>query len=203
MAKQKQQNGLSQALKPILAAPLVALAQVGDHVEKAATRLLDTIRRAGIDTIEAFDEHAAAAYAANGWSTKAGRPKKDQRIVPHTVRTYMWEIRSAFRAGVDVGKCKTMYELRMARKEATPERIRGAAGDEMSAEELPTEVQQDLAGVRVLAPNQPNGALWHDAIALFIRMPAERRPLYGRQIARVVHRFTSLAPVATPTEKAA
>jgi hypothetical protein len=187
MARPKKVQG------PPLAVSLAQIATTGAEVEKAATGLLTSIRAAGITTLAAFDEAVKAAYDANGWNTRPGKPTEDRRSVPHTVRTYVWEIRSAFRAGVEVQRMKSMYDIRMAKK-AIKEANTGAEGTgglEVASPltDLPPEVVQDLEGVRVLAPRQPNGALFHDLIACFITLEPEQRSVFGRQLARILHRY--------------
>jgi hypothetical protein len=188
MAKQAKE------IKPatnILAKPLQDIAATGEKVEAAATGLLTAIRKGDIRTLGAFDDHVTAAYEANKWNTRPGRPAKDRRNVPHTVRTYVWELRSAYRAGVEVWTLKTMYEVRMAKRanaEAAKAEAEGQGADVVTAD-LPAEVVQDLEGVRVLDAKRPNGALFHDLIATFIQLPADSRALFGRQLARILHRY--------------
>jgi hypothetical protein len=191
-------KGLAAA-KPLLAVALAQLARTGAAAERSASYLIGTIREGKLRTLEAFDEAVKAAFEANGWNTRAGKPEagSERRAVPHTVRTYVWEIRSAFREGVEVWKLRTMYEVRMARAAAKANRTATTeepGEPEPEVMEFPPEVQQDLEGVRVLAVKQPNGALWHDAISLFVRLPTEHRAMYGRQIARIMHKYQGLAP---------
>lgn len=195
MAKAK----VVSAALAVLAAPFKALAEAGEAVEATAARLLRSIRAEGITDVAGFDAAYTAACAANGWNTRPGRPAKDRRAIPHTVRTYAWEIRSALRVGIDVGACKSMHDLRMKRQAEKAART-ATTSDEAEPFEVPVEVQQDLEGVRVVAPRQPNGALFHDLIAVFLGLPGEQRPLYGRQLSRVMHRYLPAANLAKPAE---
>lgn len=188
-----------------LAKPLAKLAEVGGKVEQAAMGLLTAIRHENIRTLGMFDDYIAAAYTENGWNARPGRPSgKERRAVPHTVRTYVWEIRSAYRAELEVWKFRTMYQLRTARKaakdaereaaqasETTTDTPQMEEGETIGGVEVTPEVQQDLMGVRIVAPRQPNGALFHDLIACFIALPGEERALFGRQLARLLHRYQS------------
>lgn len=188
-----------------LARPLAEIASTGEKVEAAATGLLTAIRMAGLQTLGAFDDAISKAYDANRWNNRPGKPAKDRRAVPHTVRTYVWEIRSAYRAGIEVWRVKTMYELRMAKKALTESAAVEVTGEaEVAAPGIPTEITQDLEGVRVLDVKRPNGALFHDLICVFVGLPAESRALFGRQLARLTHRYMAEAklPVA-PTRKTA
>lgn len=185
---------------PLLAVPLAEIATTGEKVERAAVTLLTAIRQGDLRSLGAFDDAVNAAYEANRWHTRPGRPAKDRRSVPHTVRTYVWEIRSAYRAGLEVWKFKTMYELRMARKAEKESAVETTAteSEEQAQVTIPASVAQDLEGVRVLAIRQPNGALFHDLISLFIQLPDDQRALLGRQLARLLHRYQAAQSVPAP-----
>jgi hypothetical protein len=182
----------------VLAAPLRDIAGMGEKVEAAATGLLSAIKRADLRTIGAFDDAIAAAFEANKWNTRPGRPAKDRRQVPHTVRTYVWEIRSAYRAGLEVWTFETMYALRMAKKaltEAAAEVTAEAPTPEEPKEApVPEDVQQTLVGVRVLDIKRPNGALFHDLICTYILLPTGERALYGRHLSRILHKYQAALP---------
>lgn len=183
-----------------LARPLSDIASTGEKVEAAATGLLTAIRIAGLQTLGAFDDAISAAYEANKWNNRPGKPAKDRRAVPHTVRTYVWEIRSAYRAGIEVWRVKTMYELRMAKKALTESAAveTTGEGEPETQPTIPPEVTQDLEGVRVLDVKRPNGALFHDLICVFVGLPAGPRALFGRQLARLTHRYMPEAKLPVP-----
>lgn len=178
----------------LLAGPLRDIAATGEKVEKAATGLLAAIRRAELHTLGAFDDAIATAFEANRWNNRPGRPAKDRRAVPHTVRTYVWEIRSAYRAGLEVWTFKTMYELRMAKKALTDAASETTAETPEEEAEIPAEVEQTLVGVRVLDIKRPNGALFHDLVCTYIALPAVERALYGRQLSRLLHQYQAKLP---------
>lgn len=184
-----------------LARPLAEIASTGEKVEAAATGLLTAIRIAGLQTLGAFDDAISTAYEANRWNNRPGKPAKDRRAVPHTVRTYVWEIRSAYRAGLEVWTFKTMYELRMRKKAlAEADSVETTTDEEAAASPFPAEVVQDLEGVRVLDVKRPNGALFHDLICVFVGLPQESRAMFGRQLARIMHRYQAEAKLpAVPT----
>lgn len=187
------------SLKPVLAPALREIAKYGEKVEASATGLLSAIRTNDIRTLDMFDSHVLAAYQANKWHTRPGRPSKDRRSVPHTVRTYVWEIRSAFRADVKVWTCKTMYELRLKRKAAldSVSAVETTTGENGDSGELPAGVAEDLKGVRITGPEEPNGALFHDLVLCFLGLPQDQRALFGRQLARLLHRYQPAVRRAT------
>jgi hypothetical protein len=187
-----QHETQQRSISTPLALPLAEIAATGEKVEAAATGLLTAIRKAGLQTLGAFDDALNAAYEANKWNTRPGKPAKDRRAVPHTVRTYAWEIRSAYRAGLEVWTFKTMYELRMKKKALAEAPSVETTGDEVEidpAQAIPEEVTQDLLGVKVVNTKQPNGALFHDLICTFITLPQAQRALFGRQLSRLLHRY--------------
>lgn len=186
-----------------LAGPLKEIAATGQRVEAAATTLLTAIRRADLQTLGAFDDAINAAFEANKWNARPGRPAKDRRQVPHTVRTYVWEIRSAYRVGLEVWTFKTMYELRMRKKALQEADAVEATGDgeDTPAVTIPEEVTQDLLGVRIVDIKRPNGALFHDLICAFVALPQGDRALLGRQLARLLHKYQP--SVQTQEKKAA
>ncbi len=190
MATKQKEVEQEVTVKPVLAPYLMKIGDIGEKVEEAAGGLLAAIRKADIRSLGQFEEHILAAYNANKWNTRPGRPAKDRRNVPHTVRTYVWEIRSAYRAGIQVWRLKSMYDLRMARKRLKDREAAETTEVEEDVQvDVPAEVMQDLEGVRVLAPKQPNGALFHDLISTFIALPQDQRALFGRQLARLLHRY--------------
>jgi hypothetical protein len=182
----------------VLAAPLRDIASTGEKVEAAATGLLSAIKRADLRTLGAFDDAIAAAFEANKWNARPGRPAKDRRQVPHTVRTYVWEIRSAYRAGLEVWTFETMYEVRMAKKALT-ERAAEVTAEvpvpgEVKEAPIPEDVQQTLIGVKVVDVKRPNGALFHDLICTYILLPGGERALYGRHLSRILHKYQAAVP---------
>lgn len=200
-----------KAITETLAVALLGLAQLDAQVEDTASKLLGVVKAQNLTTIEAFDEAIAKAYAENGWQVGSGRPRKgdtERRLTPHTVRTYVWELREAYRAGLEVTKFPTFYALREARKALTAvSTTTGAAAGGGNGGNgnghgitIPPEVEQDLLGVRVSGA-EPNGALWHDAILCFAALPTEHRAMYGRQMARLTHRYQPM--IARPAVAAA
>lgn len=186
-----------------LAKVFTTLAAEEVRVESTAAAMLLAVKEAGINTIEAFDEAVQAAYAANGWNARQGRPAADSEAedVPGTVRTYVSWIRSALRAGLRVGRFKTFHELRKALAEkrgirAVPNRKR----DDGGAVTVPKEVEQDFDGVQLATPNKTNGALFHDLAAVFVHLPPDSRSVLGRQLTRLLHTYL---PTAFPNKKPA
>src|SRR5690348_2811284 len=98
-----------------LARVFTTIAEHGKSTDNVAAGILAIVSEAGIKDAESFDPLVRAAYAANGWNPRPGRPTeetKDLEMVPPTVRTYVTAIRRAFRRGIDVSRLKNFYELR-------------------------------------------------------------------------------------------
>lgn len=192
-----------------LARILLLVAKQGAVCDGVAAGVLSLVKSAGIKTTEEFETVARAAYEANGWNVRQGKPEAGSQTtpVPATVRTYMWEVRAAYRAGLTVTKYRTFYELRKARKALNQPVVVPAAaasgtagnGTNGNGHTYPPEVAQDLQGVRVNNPEQDTGALFHDIIGLFVRLDSEPRLLFGRQLTRLMHTYQRKA-VVTPAK---
>jgi hypothetical protein len=182
-----------------LAAALAGLAQVGEQSEVAAASVLSLITAQDLRTLKAFDAAVADAYTANGWHAKPGRPsvKTDRRAVPHTVRTYMWEVRAAYRADLPVWTYPTFYALRMAlRAKRTPAAAPAPVTDIGTTNVpavIPPEVAPKFEGVRVMATDKPNGAIWHDLAVCYLGLPPAEQALLERQLSRLLHKYQPVA----------
>lgn len=162
-----------------MAGVLQMLAIESEKAEDTAAKFLRIVKEQKLKTVEVFDEAVKAAYEANGWHTTPGRPKiGDERAnVPHLVRTYVWEVRSAIQHGINVARCESFYELRRLRAKA-----RSAEREAPAEPPIP-----ELEGVRV-AKDSPNGAFIHDlALALLSLTPRKRLALV-KDIAEVLDR---------------
>ena len=205
MRRKQGPKGIPQS-KGVLAVALEQLARVGKMAEDKAAYLLNTVKNEKLVTLEAFDAAIKTAFAALGWNTRPGKPKagEERRAVPHTVRTYVWEIRSAIREGVDVRKCKTLYELRQARHalKPTPAAATGPDTQATDAEAYPAELRQAFVGVRLTDRDAANGGLWHDAMVLHLRMPADQRAMFEGQVGRVLRKYAGYMPAPAPVEVA-
>lgn len=182
-----------------LAKVFTTLAAEEARTESTASSMLLAVKDSGIRTIEEFDEAVQQAYTANGWNARQGRPAADSEAidVPGTVRTYVSWIRSAFRAGLKVGRFKTFHELRKAL--ADKRGIRAVPDRKIHPPvSFPKEVVEDFNGVTLDTPNKPNGALFHDLAAVFVHLPKENRSILGRQLNRLLHTYL---PAAFPKER--
>lgn len=183
----------------LIAQALAAVAEQGEKVESTAGTLLQSVRDGNIRTLEAFDEAVTKAYEVNGWNVRRGKPTSERRLVPASVRTYVWELRAALIAGVPVWTFKSFYEVRMARQKVAAPAAQGGSRTQVSAG---TETQSDLpalVGVRMTNGTEPNGGLFHDMILLYTKLNADARVLLERNLSRLLHRYqTELPSVITP-----
>ena len=163
------------------------------QLESAASAVLAIVRGAGKLTVSKFDKLVSAAYAANGWNARAGRPANGEakkNAVPGTVRTYVTTIRRAMRSKLSVGTFKTFTALRTA-LEAKKGRGNKRAKDNVLR--LPAPVAAQFEGVDV-AGKMPNGALFHDLGVLYARLPGEHQSLFERQVKRIMAKYAPLVP---------
>lgn len=187
----------------LIAQALAAVAEQGEKIESTAGGMLQSIRDGNIRTIEAYDDAVKKAYEVNGWHVRRGKPTDDRRLVPGSVRTYVWELRAAFKDELPVWTYKTFYEMRLARKKiATPSA--GQGGGSRTQASAGTETQSDLpalVGVRMTNGTEPNGGLFHDMILLYMKLSTDARTLLERNLSRLLHRYqTELPPPAQVAE---
>lgn len=169
---------------------LAAIGTQGEKVEGMGASLLSSLRAQGVKTLEDFDAAITAAYQVNGWNTRQGRPSAEKREkVPNTVRTYVWEMRSALKDGIHIWTCKTFYELRIARAKARKAPV--VAAESSSLPKLP-----ELQGVRITGVDAPNGALFHDLALVFAVIPEAQRTLLSRSLERLLRAYQGAAGVA-------
>lgn len=179
----------------LIAQALAAVAEQGEKVESTAGGMLQSIRDGAIRTIEAYDEAVKKAYEVNGWHVRRGKPTDDRRLVPGSVRTYVWELRAAFKDGLPVWTYKTFYEMRLARKKVTAPAAQG--GGSRTQASAGTETQSDLpalVGVRMTNGTEPNGGLFHDMILLYMKLNTDARVLLERNLSRLLHRYQTELP---------
>lgn len=190
-----------------LAAAFKTLAMQGVQIESTASSVLKIVKSAGAVTEEKFDALVEKAYVANGWNPKPGRPAKGakpQEAAPDTVRTYVTIVRRAIRVGLRVGSYATFTALRTALERKSQPRIVGRKGRKGGRKgngnghaRIPKAVENDFVGVAIEQPRDPNGALFHDLAATFIKLPAESRAALGRDLAALLHKYLPMAGVAT------
>lgn len=183
-----------------LAQVFTNLAEAGKSTDSVASGILTIVADARVRDVAAFDPLVRAAYAANGWNPRPGRPTEETAnldSVPATVRTYVTAVRRAFRFGVPVARCKTFYELRKLLREARPS-PRPLA--------VPAAVRENFTGVDLASPNDVNGALIHDVGAVYANLPKEHQRLFEKQLQQLVVKYLPLARLQSamlpaPTEE--
>lgn len=193
---------MKKQLTAAFAKALAELGAQGEKTEDLASSLLRIIKEQMVRTIEDLDAVITAAYDLNGWNTRQGRPTVEKRAkVPNTVRTYMWELRSAVKDGVPVWNFKTFYEVRLARKKAKVV-AKPVVADDGRVNVLPD--LPELDGVRISHGDAPTGSLFHDLILLFVTIPDEQRVLLERNLSRLLHKYQVAAPaVVAPVKRKA
>lgn len=167
-----------------LARVFTSLADSGKATDNVAAGILAIVAEEKVKDVAGFDPLVRAAYSANGWNPRPGRPTEETaglEMVPSTVRTYVTTIRRAFRFSVPVDKMKTFYDLRKALKSAKPSATRTAA--------LPAAVREHFAGVDMPTPTDVNGALVHDVGALLVNLPKSELPLFEKQLRALVEKY--------------
>lgn len=175
-------------LETKLARIFTDLVDGGKKLDSVASGILAIVAEAKVRSVAEFNPLVSAAYEANGWNPRPGRPSaetKDLAEVPGTVRTYVTTIRRAFRRGIDVADCKTFYELRQSLRKAKSRRSAGVRG-------LAEEVKSNFADVGLDAADDLNGALIHDLGVVYARLPKEHQSMYERQLRHLMDRYLPL-----------
>lgn len=170
------------AVKTALSAALKTLGDFQGRLDDRAKAIFNVVRNAKIRKLEAFNEAVALAYADNGWHTAIGKPKGNAKTqpAPRTVRTYVWEFRTAFKLGLPVGSMTSLYELRQAVAANRKKRPIAAANDERP---------EELKGVSIRQPDTIVGAVFHDIIAVYANLPEADQQSVVAQLNRILHRY--------------
>lgn len=175
-----------------LARIFLTIADEESRTESTAGGILSIVTEARVRDVEAFNPLVTAAYAANGWNARPGRPDTDAEEkgeVPATVRTYVTTIRRGFRAGIRVASMKTFYQLRKALRKAAEKKH----GRRRAQARIPEEIKMNFVGVNVQAANDMNGALIHDTATVYAHLPEEQRTLFEKQLKRLLQRYVQHA----------
>ena len=176
----------TQAIKKIsLAATLVAIVKEGDAMDSTASKILVAIREAKAVTLDEFDKMLIEAYAENNWQKGGGRPKigAAQTPVPEVVRTYVSEIRAAYRLELDVLTFDNIKTLR----NAVRDKRRAALGEpETGAEESK---KPHLAGLTIRGEDRLNGALFHDLIVVHEVLADDEKAKFEASLERLFKKF--------------
>lgn len=184
------------------------IAADGKQMDSRAAQILALVKDARVRDVEAFDSLVTAAYKANGWNQRVGRPAlgdEPKGAVPATVRTYVSLIRRAFRAGVRVSAMPTFRQLKLALARTLGKHRRRVNGRAVRA--IPKRLREDFIGVNLDAANDMNGSLMHDLGAVYVHLPTDQRDLFERQLTKLLRKYLPLAegikplPAALPAPK--
>lgn len=180
-----------------LARVFASVAESEQSMESTAAGILAIVKGNKINTVDRWDEAVAAAYEANGWNTRAGRPNGDQTPrmpVPTTVSSYAALVRTALRTRMKVSKYETFTALRVAmakRNGRTDHRGNGKQAAATLRDIHTGPVAESFVGVEI-DKAEPNGALFHDLGVVYAKLPEEHQAMLGRQLARLLHKYLPL-----------
>jgi hypothetical protein len=183
-----------------LAKVFASIADTEQAIESTAAGILGIVKEGNIRSVDKWDKAVKAAYEANGWNIRAGRPAEGEAAkvpVPATVTNYVSMVRGALRNGLKVARFDTFTALRveMAKRAGRADHRGGRAANES---QLPEEVRAEFTGVVLRAPEEPNGSLFHDLGAVFMALPEEHRTVLERQLTRLLHKYMPMAKLALP-----
>jgi hypothetical protein len=162
-----------------LARVFASVADSEQSLETTAAGILSIVKDNKINTVDRWDEAVGAAYAANGWNTRAGRPNGDEtpkQPVPATVSSYVALVRTALRAKMRVAKYDTFTSLRVAlakRNGRTDHRGNGKSTAPGGRLNLKGPVAESFVDVDIQKA-EPNGALFHDLAVVYAKLPLPR-----------------------------
>jgi hypothetical protein len=180
-----------------LARAFASVADVEGSLESTASAILAIVKDNKITTVDRWGEVVEAAYAANGWNTRAGRPNGDETPklpVPATVSSYVALVRTALRNKMKVGKYDTFTALRvaMAKRNGKSDHRGGrstiAPGGRLN---LKGPVAESFVDVDIQKA-EPNGALFHDLAVVYAKLPEDHQAMLGRQLSRLLHKYMPL-----------
>lgn len=180
-----------------LARVFASVADSEQSLESTASGILAIVKDNKIGTVDRWDEAVEAAYDANGWNTRAGRPNGDETPrmpVPATVSSYVALVRTALRNKLKVYKYETFTALRVAmakRNGRTDHRGNGKRTAPGGRLNLKGPVAESFIDVDIQKP-EPNGALFHDLAVVYAKLPADHQAMLGRQLARLLHKYMPL-----------
>jgi hypothetical protein len=173
-----------------LAADFINIARKAKGVESAANGMFSTLKTEDVTTLDHFNELTRDAFKTNGWSQTAGRPVagSKEKPAPDAVKLYVSSFRAAYRLGLDVLSFETVGAMRNAIRE-----VRAAAHERRLAEP-PAPSRPEMEGVEVKGQHSLIGALWHDAMLLAEKIPADNQQEMEREVRMVLQRFLRYAP---------
>jgi hypothetical protein len=173
-----------------LALDFTNIARKAKGVESAANGMFTTLKTEDVTTLEHFNELVRDAFKTNGWSQTAGRPVAGakEKPAPDAVKLYVSTFRAAYRLKLDVLNFETVGAMRTTIRE-----IRQATHQRKLAEP-PAPSRPEMEGVEVKGPDSLIGALWHDAMLLAEKIPADNQQEMEREVRMVMQRFLRYAP---------
>lgn len=138
----------------------------GKRQDSVAAGILAIVAEEKVRTANHFNTIVSAAYQANGWNSRAGRPSVGSNLkeVPGTVRTYVTTVRRALMRGINVASCKTFYELR--------ERIRA------------TKVRTAFCGLE-----EGDSDLGHDVSIVCANLPKQKKAVFEKKLRSLLEEF--------------
>lgn len=182
MATSKVQNKVAAVLNHI--------AEAATQSEDLATELLSVLKRSRVNTLERYEEVIDEAYALNGWQRGGGRPKEGEEVnpVPDAVKTYVSQIRRAYKEKLKVTSYKSMYDLRQAVKERAT-KARKKAERSLQAK-FPA-----LTGITVKQPDRFNGSLFHDFTVLWMGLPDKDQEAFENDVRALMRKWAKDAGI--------
>jgi hypothetical protein len=178
-----------------LARVFASVADSEQSLETTASGILAIVKDNKINTVDRWDEAVGAAYEANGWNTRAGRPNGDEtprKPVPATVSSYAALVRTALRNKMKVAKYETFTALRVAiAKRNGKSDHRGGKTAPGGRLNLKGAVAESFVDVDI-QKSEPNGALFHDLAVVYAKLPTDHQAMLGRQLARLLHKYMPL-----------
>jgi len=154
------------------------IANTAAKEENQASQILSIIKTHKLHTLEAFNEAVYAAYDANGWNYKTGRPTESIEKVPKSIKVYVSKIRKAYDLGLEVWNLKSMYQITDALEEAKPK------------PKVTPEKEPDLIGVHISTEDKLTDHLFHDAVLIFKNLESEDdRDSFRRSLNRLLNRY--------------
>lgn len=174
--------------KSALAATLAVISSAEHELEAKATAVLRIVRSQRIGTLKEWGAAVRAAYKANGWNGKPGKPKAGNlaKPVPGTVKQYVSAIRRAFRLKLPVSSYTSFYALRQDLRKRSEKAARKMGS---AAHRRP-----EFAGITLARPDELTGAPFHDLAALYGALDRTRKPMMLQALDRVKRQFAMAAP---------
>lgn len=173
---------------PALAEALAAIGMTSDTLETRADAILAIVKANDIKDAKEWRAIARAAYQANGWHSRPGKPGRGTKTttVPVTVKQYVSQIRAAFKFELNVASFKSFHALRKSVKETRIARRVKPKGSR----------DPRLAGLKLVKSNELTGAPFHDAVALYANLDKMKQAQMAKAISNVIRQFT---PAAQPS----